>query len=120
MTSLVGRLYRFLIRLFYRRQRPFRSVLATELPERLKKSDLYLVGENSHFWFVAMICPCGCGDTLQMNLDERLRPRWTLSVDADGIPSLRPSVFRTVGCRSHFFITSGQIIWCKMDWRSDA
>jgi hypothetical protein len=40
-------------------------------------------------------------------------PHWTLSVDASGRPTLRPSVWRTTGCKSHFWIRNGQTVWAE-------
>src|SRR4051812_28154976 len=75
-----------------------------ELPDRLMKDTIYLAGEGDHLWFAAMLCPCGCGETLHMSLLSNDRPRWMLSSHTDGTVSLHPSVWRKVGCRSHFFI----------------
>lgn len=41
----------------------------------------------------------------------QVKPRWSLEVDAQGLPTLRPSVWLTGGCRSHFFLRKGKIIW---------
>lgn len=94
------------------RSPPYRTVRVEELPEQPAKRTLYILGEGEHQWFVAMICPCGCGEVLQMGILADARPRWTVSVDANGIPSLSPSVWRQVGCKSHFFLIRGQIQWC--------
>ena len=93
-------------------ERPYRSVMVGELPDRLAKKTVYIAGEGQHLWYVAMICPCGCGETLHMSLLRDARPRWTVSVDQDGLPSLSPSVWRQVGCRSHFFLVRGRVRWC--------
>jgi hypothetical protein len=92
--------------------RPYRSIMVEELPDRLRAKTLYIAGENGHLWFVAMICPCGCGEVLQMSLLQDARPRWTVSTDSKGVPSLSPSVWRQVGCKSHFFLIRGRIQWC--------
>ena len=93
--------------------RPYSSVKVEELPDRLAKKTLYIAGEGPHLWSVAMICPCGCGEVLQMSLLQDARPRWTVSVDSKGVPSLSPSVWRKVGCKSHFFLVGGRIQWCE-------
>jgi hypothetical protein len=92
--------------------RPFCSIKVEELPDRLAKKTVYIGGEGPHLWFVAMICPCGCGEVLQMSLLQDARPRWKVSVDSKGVPTLTPSVWRQVGCKSHFFLTRGFIQWC--------
>lgn len=91
---------------------PYRTERADEIPDDLKGGVLYVVGEGPHEWYAAMMCPCGCGEPLVMSLLADARPRWRVSVDDAGVPSLSPSVNRLVGCRSHFFLRSGRIDWC--------
>lgn len=82
-----------------------------EMPETLKSEVLYVLTEDQVPWEAAMICPCGCGARLELNLLPDERPRWRYSVSNTGVPSLYPSVDRKVGCRSHFFLRHGRIIW---------
>lgn len=82
-----------------------------ELPDSLDATKIYVVGESSHQWFVAMLCPCGCGETLHMSLMEG-SPRWTLTEQSDRTATLNPSVARIKGCHSHFFLKRGLIEWC--------
>ncbi|MCQ1572731.1 DUF6527 family protein [Neorhizobium galegae] len=60
-----------------------------------------------------MRCPCGCGDTIELMVLDGARPRWDITVDHSGRPSLHPSVWRNIGCRSHFWVRRGRIQWCK-------
>jgi hypothetical protein len=84
----------------------------TDAPSRLDGKKIYVVGENGHQWHVVMLCPCGCRESIYLNLLPDERPRWKLSMNKDGTPSLHPSIWRTVGCRSHFFLRRGEIEWC--------
>jgi hypothetical protein len=93
--------------------RPFRTVHLEEVPDSLVPKTIYVIGEGEYRWFVAMICPCGCGETLNMSLLEDARPRWKLSEHPNGTVSLQPSVWRKIGCRSHFFIVDGRVKWCR-------
>jgi hypothetical protein len=95
------------------RPSPLRLVRVEELPDALRVGEMYLVGEGDHLWFVGMLCPCGCGETLHMSLLQESRPRWRVLEHADGTASLEPSVWRQVGCRSHFFLRRGLIEWCE-------
>lgn len=94
------------------RRRGYRVVRVEELPERVRAGVVYIVGEGAHAWVAAMVCPCGCNDIIQMNLLREARPRWTFEEHADGTVSLHPSVWRQKGCRSHFFVRAGAIVWC--------
>lgn len=95
-----------------RRPVPIKSVRVEELPSRLNDKILYAVGEAEYRWFAAMVCPCGCGETLHMSLLADERPRWKLVEHPDGTASLTPSVFRVRGCRSHFWLRRGMVEWC--------
>jgi hypothetical protein len=96
-----------------RRERPLKTQLVEELPDRLDRHTVYVAGENGHLWFVAMICPCGCGEILHMSLLPDARPRWSLTQQKDGTVSLAPSIWRQVGCRSHFFLVGGHVRWVR-------
>jgi hypothetical protein len=89
-----------------------RGIAIDELPDSLEKQRLYLIGANSP-WSAALLCPCGCGEVIQLSLLADDSPSWTVSLDADGLPTLSPSVWRTKGCRSHFFLRHGMIAWCR-------
>lgn len=96
---------------FRRRPKPLRTVHLEELPEQLAAGAVYVLGDGPHRWFVAMACSCGCGETVQVSLLADAKPRWRLIEHADETISLEPSVWRRVGCRSHFFVRKGLIEW---------
>lgn len=92
-----------------------KTIVCEELPDRLSSNTLYLVGEPNNYWQAAIICPCGCDDLIQLAIDPTGRPRWRVRFDKNGLASLHPSIQRAVGCRSHFFLRNGKIVWCKDD-----
>ena len=81
------------------------------LPSRLPRRDLVLLTENGEDWCVAFRCPCGCGQHIELPLIEEAVPRWRLTLNNQGYPSLHPSVWLREGCRSHFFLREGKIVW---------
>lgn len=81
-------------------------------PERLKSKHLHLANEDGEDWAVALRCPCGCGDRLELMLIPEAKPRWRLETNAKGHPSLKPSVSRKTKCKSHFWVKNGRIRWC--------
>lgn len=83
-----------------------------EEPDIPKRRTLYVIGEGATDWIAVMRCPCGCGETLELNLVPPARPRWTVDSNADGTASLAPSVWRQVGCGSHFWLKEGRVRWC--------
>ena len=83
-----------------------------EFPHSLETHKLYIAGENGFFWAASMLCPCGCGAVIELNLLKKARPCWTPHEHPDGLVSLVPSVWRRQGCRSHFYLRRGRIDWC--------
>jgi hypothetical protein len=64
-----------------------------------------------------MLCPCGCGDDLIINLDKRSGPAWRLYRKGKSV-SLFPSYWRETRCGSHFILWKNSIHWC--DWEDDS
>ena len=88
-------------------------VLVEDVPDVIAPRTLYVVGENGHRWYAVFACPCGCGAPIHASLLARSSPHWTLSEHWDGTVSLHPSVWRTKGCRSHFWLKRGRVRWCR-------
>lgn len=83
-----------------------------DFPDALKPLTIYLAGEDGHLWGAALLCPCGCGERIELNLLQQVRPCWTMESHVNGTVTLTPSVWRQKGCRSHFFIRVGRVDWC--------
>lgn len=93
-------------------------VSAEEVPDRLKSQVGYVIGQNGHEWHIVMSCPCGCSAPIYLNLLPDDFPRWELTRHCDQSFSLFPSVWRTTGCRSHFFVRRSRIEWCGSTTRN--
>jgi len=94
---------------------PRRSLTVVQgdmLPSRLPIWDLALARDDDEDWAVGLRCPCGCGQRLEMMLLKEVRPRWDVSLDRRGHVTLHPSVWVREGCRSHFWVRAGKIVWC--------
>lgn len=98
---------------FRRWVRPLRALEVDDVPDLLNPDVAYLVGEDGLLWSAAFVCPCGCGAAIQLSLVERDRPRWRVVVEPNGTITLSPSVWRTRGCGSHFFVRQGRIRWAR-------
>ena len=100
---------------FYKRaernKRPYVVTYVGDFPNKILPRVLYLLGKPKKEWLAGMICPCGCGDLIELVLDG-YSPKWTLSLSHDGKPTLSPSIYRSIKCRSHFFLEHGKIKWC--------
>lgn len=88
-------------------------VVDASLPSDLKRRYLYVVQEDGFEEQAAMLCPCGCGRVLHMNLLPDTRPCWRLTKHANGRATLHPSVWRKKDCGSHFWLREGRVIWCR-------
>lgn len=69
---------------------------------------------------LVMKCPDGCGQMLSVNLDRRSGKAWRLFGHGDKL-TLFPSVWRDEGCKAHFILWRGQLLWCdgssSADWQ---
>lgn len=90
----------------------YRVVEVSDVPDAFDSRTLYVVGEDGQRWFAAFECPCGCGATIQTALMPKVKPHWILTEHWNGTPTLHPSVWRTTGCRSHFWLRRGRVHWC--------
>ncbi len=84
-----------------------------EVPEEPSPGVVYLIGDGPEAWSAAMVCPCGCQALVSLSLIPTDRPRWKASVNAVGEISLHPSVWRKRGCRSHYSVIRGRIVWAR-------
>ena len=53
---------------------------------------------------IKMLCPCGCGELLTIQLVRASGKSWSLVRGTRGEVSLYPSVWRDFGCESHFLL----------------
>ena len=83
------------------------------LPAKLPRWNLVLARDGTEDWVVGLRCPCGCGQRLEMMLLREVKPRWDVSVEKNGRVSLHPSVWLREGCKSHFRLLSGKVVWCE-------
>lgn len=108
-----GLLLRELFATFRTALRPLTHKAVDDVPEDLDPRHVYLVGDEGQPWSAALLCPCRCGEVIQLSLMTRDRPRWRAEVEANGAVSLYPSVWRTRGCLSHFILRRGRVYWAK-------
>lgn len=93
---------------------PDRKIVVQEgdtLPSTMPLRDLVLLKDDGEEWSVGFRCPCGCGDTIELLLLPDVYPRWDMTVDGRGRPTLTPSIWKATGCKSHFWVSAGKIIW---------
>ncbi len=73
---------------------------------------IVIVAPNNRPRWVMFQCPCNCGTVITLSLQLVHKLNWKVSKSIAGRPSLRPSVWRDVGCLSHFILEDGRVYWC--------
>lgn len=82
-----------------------------------ESGDIALV-ERGRLRALICMCPCGCGDVITVNLDQRADKAWMIYRRGNSI-SLYPSVWRDSGCESHFVVWNNRVLWLEGDWLLD-
>jgi hypothetical protein len=77
----------------------------------LKNPGDYVIVDRGVPRSVVMLCPDGCGDVITLNLDKRFGRAWGIYGDRKRL-SMYPSIWRDNGCRAHFILWAGKILWC--------
>jgi hypothetical protein len=93
----------------------FRTEKLHHLPKLLQPNVIYQIGDEDCVWAASLCCPCGCSDVIQLSLVQDASPSWKIQKRKNGEVTLLPSVWRTVGCRSHFIIYRSRVVWCSND-----
>jgi hypothetical protein len=112
MIKLVLHLWDYVLQVIGLGRRSWRAVAVEDPPQKLFQGRVYLIGEDGLYWCAMFLCPCGCGEAIRLNLLQQVRPNWTVQITDGSLVTLAPSVWRKVGCESHFFIRRGRIEWC--------
>ncbi len=83
----------------------------SDIPREILDERVYIVGDDGKKWLAIMICPCGCKTNIQLSLLKEVRPRWRVQFTNKKRVTIRPSIRRTTGCKSHFNLINGRVHW---------
>lgn len=88
------------------------TLFADELPDKLPRNGVALVGTSARTKWIVFDCPCRTGHRIMLNADSARKPHWAIrSLDR---LSIAPSIdFRGDARRCHYFIRDGRIVWAK-------
>jgi hypothetical protein len=88
--------------------------VVTDHPDRVHMAPgwIYVVGGPGYQKWAYLLCPSGNGDVIQLSLQPKHRPRWEVTRDILGRPTVHPSVRQTEGSYAHFWIRNGAVFWC--------
>ncbi|MDR6453439.1 DUF6527 family protein [Variovorax paradoxus] len=87
-------------------------VKGDSLPSPMPHRDVVLARDDGEDWCVGLRCPCGCGRVIELLVVPEASPRWNITTDSAGRPTLHPSIWLKDGCRSHFWLRNGKVQWC--------
>lgn len=82
----------------------------SDLPEHLNPRCVYVLGKTTPKWAL-LDCPCGRGHTIELNLANPARTRWTVTTNHAGQPSVHPSIDYRGNPRCHYWLRDGRINW---------
>jgi Family of unknown function (DUF6527) len=94
----------------------FSEIQAVDKPPSngdVQEKSLYFVSFKQRPKWALFQCPCGCKSIITLSLQKAHEPHWVLKNSRARRPSLNPSVWRDVGCLSHFWIDDGRVYWCE-------
>lgn len=80
----------------------------------LRKSGEYFLVVRGRPRNIVMLCPCGCGQQIVINLDSRAGPAWRLYW-RNKKATVHPSIWRETGCKSHFVIWNDKVFAFEYD-----
>lgn len=81
---------------------------------------IYIVGGPSYQKWAVFRCPRYEDEIIQLSLMANRRPRWTVTIDFIGRPSIHPSVRQLDGSFAHFRVKRGRVEWCADSGRKVA
>lgn len=86
---------------------------SSEIPEFLKEETVYLIKEGQQRLHAALLCPCGCRSQINLNLLPDSYPYWKIRKIKKQTLTIYPSIWKLSGCKSHFFIRKGKVVWAR-------
>lgn len=85
---------------------------ANDIPEKLPRNAVVLVGDPQRLKWLAFDCPCRTGHRIMVPLDQAAKPHW--SIARENPLTVSPSFDSRMKNRNcHFFIRNGRIEWAR-------
>ena len=79
--------------------------------EKLEIDTLYVKKSGDYPKWAYLLCPCGCKEPIMITVSDIEDRNWRLKINNE-VPTITPSILRMQRCKSHFFITDGEVVWC--------
>lgn len=81
------------------------------IPQQLEDNVIYI---SEAFSMAIHKCACGCGKKVVMELswgDVAWKNGWSITIE-DSLISFSPSILNRFACKSHYYITKSEVVWC--------
>jgi hypothetical protein len=89
----------------------FQIEYVEDVPESILDSLIFIVQDGNEPELLVFKCPCRCNANIILNLLKDASPRWSYELNNEGTIDIYPSVWRNIGCKSHFFVKDSKIKW---------
>jgi hypothetical protein len=89
----------------------FQIEFVEDTPDTINEKTIFIVQDGNLPELLVFECPCGCKASVILNLLPDATPKWSYSISKKGIIDVYPSIWRKVGCKSHFFVRQSSIDW---------
>lgn len=91
----------------------YKVTAVNKYPKNINTETIYVVTDGPIPDTLIFKCPCGCDVDIYLNLLKDTRPNWSFYITPKGKITISPSIWRNVGCKSHFIVRTGKIFWCS-------
>lgn len=81
--------------------------------DKIQRKRFYIVIYEGEPYWALFKCPCGCNTVISLPMTKDKYPNWTIEVSKNNRPTLFPSVWQNKGCKSHFWVKNGLVVWCS-------
>lgn len=89
----------------------FQIEFVEDVPDIIAENTIFIVQDGNFPELLAFECPCGCRARIFLNLLPDASPKWSYIIDEQGKIDIYPSIWRKIGCKSHFFVRESDIDW---------
>ncbi len=95
------------------KRHPYRTEWVEDLPERVARDTVYIIGGKKYPFQAAVVCPRRrCRQIIHLDISPELQKRWLITEHPGGEVSLHPSVHVTGrSCKCHYWLQRGRIRW---------
>ena len=93
----------------------YKTIWTEDLPQKLKKNVIYIVGGEEYPFQAVFLCPRKCSKMIFLNVSEQHKEheKWTITKHRNNTISLQPSIWmKNNSCGCHYWFKKGKIIWC--------